>query len=123
MTEKPLHVQVAEALGWTDISCAGPKPILSLPGKGASLWGGLPPGFDPRDAFFRGDAVLSGIPRYDTDWSATGPLIERLGIATWPQSEGWAAELRLEDRATGPTPLIAVCNLILALHAAGKLAA
>jgi hypothetical protein len=73
VTDKPLHVQVAEALGWTDCH---QKP------HDEEWWG-----------YVNYSQGYRSIPRYDLDWSATGPLI---------------------------TPL-AVCNLILALAKAGKL--
>jgi hypothetical protein len=74
--------------------------------------------------------------RYDTDWSATGPLIERMGIEVAPDDDArspsgdvgkswysfqWSQEDSEYLNAKGPTPLIAVCNLILSLAAAGKL--
>lgn len=98
-TDRPLHVQVAEALGWT----------ITVGGLGNTP--------DGRYAV--------EIPDYDTDWSATGPLIEQLGInlerqgkKTW---QAWVYPLKI---AQGETPRIAVCNLIVALAAAtptGKL--
>jgi hypothetical protein len=70
-------------------------------------------------------------PRYDTDWSATGPEIERFKLDVWHvpadmpipgMSLRWRATCeRAEGSEEGDTPLIAICNLILALHAAGKL--
>ena len=39
------------------------------------------------------------------------------------ESEGWLAHTPDRARGNGPTPLIAVCALILALHASGKLPA
>lgn len=74
----------------------------------------------------------SRIAHYDTDWSVTGPLIEQFGIASYPlrnytvdsdETQGWVARWKHSVDASGPTPLIAVCNLILALKTAGKLAA
>lgn len=73
------------------------------------------------------------IPNYDTDWSATGPLIERLGITVVLNRDrdrhgpdySWVASAGTlpfsEPGACGATPLLAVCHLILALHEAGKL--
>lgn len=79
---------------------------------------------------------------YDTDWSATGPLIEKyhIGISygsapSWEAGERhpiapgwwcyWPSPLDGPDDpvATGhyATPLIAVCELILKLKEAGKL--
>lgn len=122
MSEKPLHVQVAEALG-----C---KPQLN-----AGIWMcGCSPGPGP---FYPHSSVQGtrGIDRYDTDWSATGPLIERFGIMLHADTSEAAVkefreenpELFSEEWTSRPiwfqaeTPLLAVCRLILALHAAGKL--
>lgn len=124
--EKPLHVRVAEALGWRE--CAPQTWLIS----GETYvndrnWVGWPPSgrWVSRPSVYR----------YDTDWSATGPLIERFGIMVEPDHpddlgrsgfKGWYA-LREHDTpildATGATPLEAVCRLILALAEAGKLSA
>jgi hypothetical protein len=67
---------------------------------------------------------------YDTDWSAAGPLIERYQMVVTPNGGGdgesaWAAHMHETKwrywTGFGATPLIAICNLILALSAAGKL--
>lgn len=131
-TEKPLHAQVAEAIGCT------PTLVTSYPN-----------GTKPSDPFWtcacrgrihncegvdgapnEGDSIEA----YDTDWSATGPLIERFGITisdckgkVWEAFSGFELEpyawagWNWNDFASGQTPLVAVCNLILALKAAGKL--
>jgi len=92
MTEKPLHVQVAEALGWTGCNQSG-----------FDWWG------DSQDtpSSPRGYAK---IPSYDTDWSATGPLIEKYGIAfvqnfdeSWRAANGW-----VNGVGVYPSPLLAV---------------
>ena len=114
--ETPLHVRVAEALGWF-----GFQP--SINGLWPDEWRGIPPrpiiGEPPKE-----------VPRYDTDWSATGPLIERFRLEVIPtphESKAWLAATEInaqhKDNRLGQTPLIAVCNLILALSEAGKLAA
>ena len=96
MSEKPLHVMVAEALGTVNSQEVPPWHFIT--------------------------------PRYDTDWSATGPLIEKYEITVmncggiWDASIGYDAYGVCGDHeAGGSTPLVAVCNLLLALHAAGKL--
>lgn len=115
---KPLHVRVAEALGWTQI---GPGNTMNMGDPGI--------GYPPTTPIV---GHKEPIPRYDTDWSATGPLIERMFIRVFPSDAGMDAHSELGWRAAhggwasgmwGKTPLIAVCNLILALHAAGKLEA
>lgn len=123
---KPLHVQVAEALG-----CTTAKAVLR--GVIVSWECFCSPSHGDADRF---------IPLYDTGWSATGPLIEEHGIALLDlnqEGEKWVAFLWGEheyttfedsyltidgnssDTATGDTPLVAVCNLIVALSAVGKL--
>jgi hypothetical protein len=73
---------------------------------------------------------------YDTDWEATGPLIEKYHVnvvhvdrvveidgttegAWW--SAMWDERPPLFLEASGTTPLIAICQLILQLKEAGKL--
>jgi hypothetical protein len=121
-TDKPLHVRVAVALGMLCEPCSSD--------------GGCPEWTEIPSTDWGEDCQNGHIPRYDTDWSATGPLIEKFGITVTPGSclglfkspwvaarnfvaecDGWASE---ED-AAGPTPHLAICNLILALKAAGKL--
>jgi len=146
--EKPLHVKVAEALGWTD--CI-PIDLLGL-----QHWAGVVPSEgDPPpniqvvagiDYVHRAIIYQATVPRYDTDWSATGPLIERYRITVRPTvqstagTDGWTKEEKasllqswdallatdwarksLHGFEVGATPLLSVCNLILVLHAAGKL--
>lgn len=118
MSQKPLHVQVAEALGWYECSEGGKVGIwaghLDQFGKDAT-------GSDYRYWDFR------TIPRYDTDWSATGPLIERFQINLFHVGRlGWRAYMasdRADEARMDTEPLRAVCNLILALKASGKLVA
>lgn len=123
---KPLHVRVAEALG---AHCHYTKPTDPCgacgnegPHGGWEVTGwGHGADFDPI-------AFDNDVPRYDTDWSATGPLIEKYGISLTgpPPSEPgsqWVAYVEDDHEAQSGnrSPLIAVCNLILALKGAGKL--
>ncbi len=121
MNDKPLHVQVAEALGW---AIAGFLQRFATTEDHDEAWYGRP----PEDAA----GGLVSIPRYDIDWSATGPLIEKYGITLdrhedyerLPGKEWLAsAPTPSDDGASGSTPLLAVCYLFLALKAAGKLEA
>ena len=121
---KPLHVRVAETLG-----C---QPFLH-----DDRWYCEPAGCKGGDAVRYPDGShhageYGALLEYDTDWSATGPLIERLGITVGrpdhpalraADGEWFALHPDHEDgpQEYGPTPLIAVCNLILALKEAGKL--
>ena len=116
----PLHVQVAQALGWTELTDAG-----------SGFWDGTPTKEWAKSQGFDFIPRLIVVPRYDSDWSATGPLIERLKLNLQPYyddpAKAWVAfEGRMgingaEFLLTAPTPLTAVCNLILQLHKAGKL--
>ena len=110
---KPLHVMVAEALGWTQIG-HGNSMNIADPGVG----------YPPTTPIV---GHKEPIPRYDTDWSAAGPLIEKYEIHL---HTGWHACLDLGCEAgefehgpvgSGETPMLAVCDLILALAAANKL--
>lgn len=130
--EKPLFVMVAEALG-----CKVEGPPHYQPYRCGCFAKGYPHGS-------RQDEDPDVLAEYDTDWSAIGPLIEKHEIAIeesgcgYTQEQKWLARADFyaenpTDRvyggawataeARGATPLIAVCNLILALHAAGKLTA
>lgn len=119
MSDTPLHVKVAEALGWKD--CALEPWTAAEDGigervVGPPIWWGLPPG----------ESWRRPVPHYDTDWAATGPLIERYEIVVVARrglrGDMWLAmENRHADGRLGRTYLEAVCNLILALSAAGKL--
>lgn len=108
MELKPLHVKVAEALiaealGWDKTYLDSLEDSANLPAL-----------------------------RYDTDWSATGPLIEKYGIALQPEFFMTEPPKLTGYRAThaltaivgyGATAPEAVCHLILALAEAGKLKA
>jgi len=102
-----LHVSVAEALGWVRT-----RPDALEVGS----WRGVEPTL----------GQVETIPRYDTDWSATGPLMRRLWIGVSPTHHPSPDEWEAYHSPSGATttaddPLVAVCNLILVLSAAGKI--
>ena len=115
VNEHPLHVRVAAALG------CEPEEVGGVWYDEAEI--------DAAEAR-RDPFSARPIPHYDTDWAATGPLIEKYGInvARYQAGGWWAsrwARMDLGDpippvKGNGDTPLAAVCNLILALKAAGK---
>jgi hypothetical protein len=125
--KKPLHVLVAEALG------EGPFRLSSyivINGQRFDIPTWIPAGWTadmPPAGYFPGH----GPRRYDIDWSATGPLIEKYRLDLWCWVEGafrpterWRARadrIDGEPEMQGETPLIAVCNLIVYLSEAGKL--
>ncbi len=115
MPDKPLHVRVAEALGWAGLEFLPPKNSMNMADKGS--WVG-----------YTAPAVIGEkipVPLYDTAWQVAGPWIEKcvgelydLEDGCWVANEGGGGE-----QGVGFTPLIAVCHLILNLKKAGKLAA
>jgi hypothetical protein len=110
--EKPLHVRVAEVLGWTKAR----TPI----GFRGEVWCAVPPRGWPREAGpqYNGPGGETVIPLFDTDWSATGPVIEKYGIGVWKDwptsTDPWTAHVDKGDaKEYGATALLAVCNLIV----------
>lgn len=108
---KPLHVQVAEAIGWTNLEEDGGK------------WTGFDgQGFKP-------------VPDYGTTFCATGPLIVHYGILLGPEYEvvdglfvfanKWGAKLGSdrtgETIVYGPSACETVARLIVSLHERGEL--
>lgn len=137
--EKPLHVQVAEALGWIRLVIGSRADHLRFQ---KCLEGGRYYWCDPAGQVAGCETCDGYPPHYDTDWSATGPLIEKYGLVVFedplsgPNWEAQAPRWRTQSgtpcancgaidfenpHATGAAPLIAVCHLILALKEAGKL--
>lgn len=113
MSERPIHVQVAEALGFTNIHCDdGPRHSVCA----SNGWAKPPdqPGISSIP-----------LPNYDLDWWTAGPLIERYSIKLELWAAGsWAAStgaFLIKYGAVGPTPLLAICHLIVLLGKAGVL--
>jgi hypothetical protein len=124
---KPLHVRVAIALGCTPKLEEG---FFPGPGNGPEWLCSCGPRYKHSNfERYLGPFGPGRVSRYDTDWSATGPLIVAYDIWLQPcKHEGtpkhWTATSPLDDHeadADGSTPLEAICNLILALAEAGKL--
>jgi hypothetical protein len=134
---KPLRVRVAEALGDDLGPC--PAHFVCADEDEPSQWrcdcGATGSYGHPGPQCFAHDRPAL---RYDTDWSATGPLVEKHGIGVFMPDEynrtdgewiavyggvhGWDdGSVCADIDAFGPTPLIAVCNLLLALKEKGKI--
>jgi hypothetical protein len=153
--EKPLYVRVAEALGWTDFVKTEDRNV-GMPEEGGSfpsatpptVWIATPPwnNKENHDCVYAWDNEPCScylelrVPRYDTDWAATGPLIDEWeldilhtglpgpgcvsisGLAHCPTGRpgdepyggAW-----LTIKAEGPTTPIAVCHWLLAAHEKG----
>ncbi len=97
---KPLFVQVAEVLGWTQ--CRG---------TGFDDWHGVRP-----------SGGLERIPRYDQYDDLLNGALQQLGLTV--QRQGSEASVEFLDQRfdeVGPTPQMAVCYLILKLKEAGRL--
>lgn len=114
MSEKPLHVRVAEALGLDTDPDLHERDETSNNYSQCTRCGSVQGWDEPMPALC--------CPRWDTDWSFTGPLIERLHISTEWEGDTWSARAPgLDFRAIGATPLLAACNLLLVLDEVGKL--
>jgi len=111
---QPLHVRVARALGWIYCQRRGfHGEWLGCPPTPGGRWG---PGWGPDRE----------IPAYDTDWAATGPSIKEhrisltLGECTRHQecSDLYCATNpdHRKDDCVDHEPLVAVCNLLVALR-------
>ena len=114
--QKPLHVRVAEALGWWRIEPGISSKNRMRPDP-CGCWMGVRIGED-------GHGWSEHLPHYDTDWAATGPLIEEYAVELLAvDGKYWRAflDLNFGPVGKGSTPLSAVCNLILVLAEAGKL--
>jgi len=138
---KPIHVLIAEALGCKPVYSTDPRfRAKQFPACQCEHPGHRAPGNPTYE-----------MARYDTDWSATGPLIERYAISLASPFDFIPSEPDLNWKASfqkgcmyphyadsqtqqessvqctcindveGETPLLAVCALLLALSAAGKL--
>lgn len=111
MPEQPLSVQVAEVLGWVEL-----HPNANENGD----WGGTV----PVELDWMGLGGRTIVYRYDEAWEATGPLIAKYRISVVPLKDnpGWSAWVQgKEPDGKGASPLEAVCRLIVALKAEGKL--
>ena len=129
--DKPLHVQVAEALG--DQFDSTHAYLIGQGGSYVSFacmacggrWG-------QREKIPL-ECSREKTHRYDKKWSLTGPLIKRYKLQVGPSYLGtgpdkpWCAAAGTDKEregdvwAQGDTPLEAVCLLIIALSTAGKL--
>lgn len=148
MNDKPIHVQVAEALGRKRPSEEGRCDACGWPVVEEGGQGCWPSNCSMRP-IPKGDSRADAPARYDLDWSATGPLVEKYGInvvnfLSHQDIRYWWADWRGEEKACPTcdhrtheeirsaeifgvepkyesTPLLAICNLIIALGKAGKL--
>lgn len=125
---KPLHVRVAEAIGVV-VKHHQVRPACAA-GCGCreiGEWWEVLRWSEDADPDWDHDEV----PRYDTDWKATGPLIERYQITLQYSIDHWRAWPWMDSDSgcllcpwqRDAKPLTAVCKLILALAKAGKLRA
>ncbi len=145
MTDKPLHVQVAEALGMTlvdrstAVRISNERHVKNNDEVERSL--GIRPPFNDYEHWYSGagpyilsDSTfgLDQVPAYDTSWEATGPLIEKYKISLRHGECRMHVECRnlwcatsqdhqADDRVDAVNPLVAVCYLVIALKEAGKL--
>lgn len=140
VSDRPLHVQVAEVLGWTDLHHI---PIEEF--EEHDHWTGKPPEgwFGPAsfvttkvDPVERLVVNAATIPRFHDDPAATWPLIEKYGLELGLErndlcptdtsgrriaygGHGKDGEPTLEGR--GDTYLLAVCEVLLKMGKRGLL--
>ena len=143
LPEKPLHVLVAEAIGYrwlvrahADSSLQPRARFLASPKDAERLIAmrhSRPASGDELPAYLLDEKALGMrlpmVPRFDIDWSATGPLVERLHIGLRyldPRecrdlpAAYWCAEWPFElitAYSYAATPLIAACEAIVAMAA------
>jgi hypothetical protein len=104
MSEKPLNVRAAEALGWrADANGAYPPSVTcEMP--------------------CRQHQHYESLPDYDTDWAAIGPEVKRLGIHIIPEGRKWVALKELPHGAMvafAHEPQEAAAKLIVDMKEAG----
>lgn len=106
MSDKPLNVQVAEALGWT--WCYK---------RYCGSWLGRPPNIPTA---YENEAEF--IPDYAKDWGATGLLIHKHKLSLFWHDDVYICSKPYVRVATrDPEPLIAACRMILVLKEQGLL--
>lgn len=87
MTE-PLHILVARAIGW-DTDPDHHDRDAAENGHSRCIRCGSMQGWND-------EMPALCVPRYDTDWSATGPLIEKWGIEPQLVAAGWKASVTVD---------------------------
>lgn len=135
MSDKPLHVRVAEKIGWTQLHARGDHMCPSRrTGHDArcgdiTLAGIRYAGRKPGGMIVGYDGCHDDVPEFDADWAAIGPEITRLGLTLarygsteWQWGASYAERdwgepsgVRFSMERFAETPLEAVCALILAL--------
>ena len=102
-TDTPLHVLVSNALGWTDLH--------TVEGK---FWGLEPTG-----------KLKMQIPRYDSSFCSTGPVMERFRIGVMWDHGQWIAQYSTpeghDQYQGGDSPSQAVSRMVVHLHKKGLL--
>ena len=131
LSEAPLHVRVAAALGCALREVRGRAAYPTIQGDVIGWGCGCD---DHSHAAVERQGSDTGeieewpstteIKRYDLDWAAMGPEIERLRLVLWSRHRKGAACTHDQKMvAEGETYLVAACNLIRRLRAEGPLAA
>lgn len=118
--EKPLHVRVAEALPHGRIWRAEHPTEMALDDAAGTFI--LAAVGEWLEEVGTHRPYWRRVRRYDTDWSATGPLIDRFGLVVYGTDRPWVdAPSHKHISRDGETVLVAICNLVIALKEAGKL--
>jgi hypothetical protein len=129
-SERPLHVLVAEALGWIECRVADyPRPTL-VPDTHWPIWHGRPseghwPLWMSRAEWEREPNSRPEVPHYELSWEETGPLIDKYAQFVRHDEYGWVVYHGKDGQTIGigETLLIATCRLVLAMKELGELCA
>ncbi len=122
-TAKPLNISTAEALG------CNPVMHKEQPFEGGEIFVSYECGCEDLAHISNSNSFGRSIANYDKEWLEAGPLIEKYRLFVrcyygdvWCASPGPGAPLPGgSDTCDGPTPLIAVCRLLIELGRDGKL--
>ena len=98
MSNKPLSIEVAEAIGWTDIRQ-----------------------LDDGRWFGEYSGISCQIPNYDRSWCSLGPWIDRLRVEIDQDAPGGVSVWAKSQTEQGSTVCEAVARLIVKLKKEGKL--
>lgn len=118
MAKIDLYVDVAKALGWTNIRQTG--GILAV-------WASHHAGTNPQESMIVGPTKkIDRIPNYEYDWDAAGPLIERNVHDAMKIHGSWklcnyGSIDPIESIGRGDSFLTALCHLILDMKKNGQI--
>ena len=107
LSDSPLDVQVAKALGWVDIV----KAVEGYRGR------------NPKYSDSQASDGLWQLQSYSTSWCAAGPLVNQYNICLEFTGEGWIADVNSltfdfgkHCMEVGSSPTEAIAKLVVKMH-------